>query len=733
MSAPAQRDVAHELVAHSPGATAEWHSLSDHLASTGKLCGQFSAPFESQLAGQLVGHVHDLGKADPAWQHYLRTVATGVSSPTVDHKTAGALLLSEWGVAVLAPLVLGHHGGLTNAVDARARLTSTPTDGQQAASARASDLGLSPPRGLAGVVPSWAMPVSGQDRAGLRRLEFWMRMVFSALIDADRLDTASFLDADRPTELGNSSIAANDSTFQTSRRAALGVRLADPIADAREVVFQEIVTHAPEPPGWFELTAPTGAGKTLGALGFALRHAAAHGLRRVVSAVPFISVTEQVADSYRSVLDSRGDGGVVLEHHSGVRTRNEGQVGAGLWGRLAVENWDATIVVTTTVRLLETMFENGTSDVRRLHRLARSVIVLDEVQSIPWRLIEPTLEVLRDLVRYYGCTVVLSTATQPPFELVGEHGGAAPRQLLDPAWFDVFRRARAVFEPTPLSWEEIGDRVHGEAERNGGQCLAVVNTIKDARALTRQLVGREGLFHLSTRLCQRHRRDVLRAVNHRLAAGHPCVLISTQIVEAGVDLDFPVAFRAVAPMTAIAQVAGRVNRHGFRPEGVLYVVDPADGGTPPDEYRIGCNVTRDLLRMGVDPLNANSMATYFERFLDATRSLLDKEHIQREREMHNFENVAERYRIIADDTTSVVVSYDGFDATKLKPPTAPKYRWMFNRRVQPYLVGLRRREFTTVQQAGLVEDLGGGLHAWHGDYDEMFGLVSTHSTEALIW
>lgn len=329
--------------------------------------------------------------------------------------------------------------------------------------------------------------------------------------------------------------------------------------------------------------------------------------RRVISAVPFISVTEQVADAYRAVLDPTGTGDVVLEHHSGIRTRAEAQAGNGLWSRLATENWDATFLVTTTVRLLETMFANGTSDVRRLHRMARSVIIVDEVQSIPWRLVEPTLEVLRDLVRHYGCTVVVSTATQPPFDRIGDLEGAEPRQLLDPRWFDEFRRTRAVFEPLPLTWPEIGDRVHAEAERHAGQCLAVFNTIKDAGALTRQLVGHEGLFYLSTRLCQEHRRDVLREVNGRLGAGRPCLLVSTQLVEAGVDIDFPVAFRAVAPMTAIAQVAGRVNRHGLRTEGVLHVIDPSEGGSPPDEYRIGCNVTRDLLRNGVDPLSAFSM------------------------------------------------------------------------------------------------------------------------------
>lgn len=206
-TASAQRETAAQLVAHSPGATGAWHSLADHLASTGSMCGDFTAHFGSRLAGELVGNVHDLGKADPEWQRYLHAVAAGGTSPTVDHKTAGAQLLAQWRLGVLAPLVLGHHGGLKNAVDVRARLGHPQTHGQCVALGRASELGLRPPIKLDAVLPSWAKPTSTADRTGFRRQELWMRMVFSALIDADRLDTASFLHASRPAGLANHSVA----------------------------------------------------------------------------------------------------------------------------------------------------------------------------------------------------------------------------------------------------------------------------------------------------------------------------------------------------------------------------------------------------------------------------------------------------------------------------------------------------------------------------------------------
>ncbi len=285
-----------------------------------------------------------------------------------------------------------------NATDVRAKLSVEPTAGQLASISLVDSFGIRNPG--SSCVPTWAVPSSAHDVAGLRRLEFWTRMLFSALIDADRLDTAAS-SPDSTARSRQSADRIDAETFSRSRRVALASHMADPVASARERVFHEVVSHTGKPPGWFELTAPTGSGKTLAALGFSFDHAARQGLRRVVSAVPFISVTEQVAHTYRSVLETDAANDVVLEHHSGVHSRGEGQTGGALWSRLAAENWDSNIIVTTTVRLLEALFENHTSDVRRLHRLADSVIVIDEVQSVPWRL---RSRLLRCFEILFGCT-----------------------------------------------------------------------------------------------------------------------------------------------------------------------------------------------------------------------------------------------------------------------------------------------------------------------------------------
>ncbi len=706
--------------------------LVDHLTDTGELASAFADAFGSAAAAGLVGRLHDVGKADPAWQDYLRKAADGIQASTVDHKFAGARLLESWRLSTLAPVILGHHGGLHDAARASALVREAPTQGQAIAMAWASEVGVANLPERESVVPRRVLPTSAYDSDGRRRLEFWLRMLFSTLIDADRLDTQHHFDPARPVNLGGEDLGELRRRYVEGRMRSIGVRSGDPVADERSRMYTEVLAQADASLGWFEMTAPTGSGKTLATLGFALEHARVHGLRRIVAAVPFISVTEQVADSWRTALGDEAQV-AVLEHHSGPSGRSEAQTGAGLRSRLAVENWDASVIVTTTVQLLESLFENHTSRVRKLHRLARSVIVLDEVQSMPWRLVEPTLDVLRELVRNYGCSVILSTATQPPFDMVGDLAGIERRNLVGAEWFQTFRRVEAVVEPDVLDWSEFADKVASASSMNDDQCLVVLNTIADARELARELSGRPGLVHLSTRMCAQHRRDVLQRVRAQLTAGEPCLLVSTQLVEAGVDVDFPVAFRAFGPLPAIAQVAGRVNRHGRRSLGVLHLVDPMGGHVPPDEYRIGTDIARDILRSGADPLDPAVLVTYFDRFLHVTRSRLDLEGIQRERELHNFATVARLYRVIVDDTTSVLVPYGRFDPQELRLPAAPDDRRKRLRQMQRFMVGLRERDFDRASERGLVHDLGGEVFAWLGSYDDLWGLETDGTTEALIW
>lgn len=719
------------LAAHSPNDSGQWHSLADHLADTGRRSGQFGAAFVSADACEFVGKVHDLGKADPAWQRYLAAAAAGSSLETVDHKHAGAFICTEWGLGACAFVIAGHHGGIPNAADLRLKIAGGPTEGQRAAIAYAETLGVTPPE-VQTVIPPRFVPTSSTDGAGMRRMEFWLRMVFSALIDADRLDTEDHFRQGLRAFPQLSGLSDLDNRCDVGRRIELVERQHDPVARARTEIFEQVMSRATDPPGWFELTAPTGSGKTIAALSFALRHAATNGQRRVVTAVPFISVTEQVANVYRKLLEDGSGSPVVLEHHSGMFTANESQAGAGLWSRLAAENWDARAIVTTTVQLLESLFDNHPSRTRKLHRLAQSVIVLDEVQSLPWRLLVPTLDVLRELVRSYGCSVVLTTATQPPFNKIGTVDGVERRALLDAEnRNNVFDRTDADVIRDRLSWDEFGSRVATESDQHSGQCLVVLNTIADAREVCNRLVGRPGLAHLSSRLCSAHRVDVLDTVMSRLRGGQPCTLVSTQLVEAGIDIDFPVAIRAYGPLPAIVQVAGRVNRHGLAERGKLVVMDPVDGRVPPDEYKIGTQITRELLHSGADLFAPETLETYYDQLIHATRDKLDKLEIQRERELLNFKTVAERYRVIADETSPVLVPYGSFDPEQTDIPDDPVSRRRLLRQLQKYMVSLRARELNRCKE--LIEERDGGVMVWRGPYDAMYGLSLDKESEALIW
>lgn len=721
-----------ELVAHSPNERGEWHRLGEHLRAVETLSGEFGAAFDSRTAAAACGLVHDLGKADPDWQDYLRRAAAGERPASVDHKTAGAHVLVQDGrCPALATVVLAHHGGLPHVEEVLQVISTTPTTGQGRALACRRAMGIDVPDLRTGV-PAQVVPQDRRDTRAMLERDLWLRMLLSCLVDADRLDTERhFCPAVADVRgVHHPSMEELDRRLHERLPGALHARLDDPVSEARAELLAHVVADAERDRGWFELTAPTGSGKTIAALAFALRHAAHHDLRRVVCAVPFVSVTEQIAQVYTSLLDQNE----VLEHHSGAATAREDQVGGGLWARLAVENWDSPVIVTTTVQLLESLFAAATSKVRKVHRLAKSVIIIDEAQSIPWRLVEPTLDVLASLVTHYGCTVVLATATQPPFGALDITRRAAPAPLVPQPLQDRFpQRVRA--EPMQhLDHEGLADAAAHRAARNHGQCLAVLNTIADATRSARQLAGIDGLHYLSTRLCPAHRRFVLGSVVNRLELGQPCLVVSTQLVEAGVDIDFPTAIRAVGPLPAIVQVAGRVNRHGRRADASILPVELIGGCTPPAEYRIGTQISRDLLRSGADPLARQTLAEYYERFIDATRSQLDHHDIQKLRSVGNFPEVARRYQLIVDDTVDVLVPYAGFDPATLVLPGDPTQRRMRLRRLQPFFVALRQRAFARAREDGTVTEIGDtDVWRWTGTYDPVYGLADEYSDEAVIW
>ncbi|EKP95533.1 CRISPR-associated helicase/endonuclease Cas3 [Thermaerobacter subterraneus] len=715
--------------AHSPGATGQWHQLVEHLRSVSKMARAFADAFGMGDIAYLLGLLHDLGKFNPEFQHYLRATHEGRATSSVPHAVWGAALL--YGLArirggtdvwkELALPILGHHAGLEDAGVAATKLDAFWQErGPEVVEAQkrlaAAGLRLPVPR-----VPAFTTST---------QREFAIRMVFSALVDADYLDTERHFEPEQASLRGRGpSLETLWHRLEAAQRKILDDSTV--VNRIRREVYEACVRAASGPPGVYRLTVPTGGGKTRSGLAFALRHALIHDLRRVVVAIPYTSIIDQTARVYREILGDEA----VLEHHSALQVpeEDERQDESVVRHRLATENWDAPIVVTTTVQMLESLFSNRPSKVRKIHRLSGAVIVLDEVQALPPELLRPTLDVLGWLATPveeggFGSTVVLSTATQPALEAVcgSEHPHLARAIEIVPDFpkhFALLKRVEYEWRPDAITWDTLA----GEVEQLH-QVLVVLNSRRDAFALLSALEDVPDVFHLSTLLCGAHRKRVLEEVKRRLRQGEPVRLVSTQVVEAGVDLDFPVVYRAVGPLDRIVQAAGRCNREGRLPSGPgrVIVFEPAGGRTPSGPYKVGLEKARLLLRHHpVSHLHDPDLyREYFRRlFADVD---LDKKRIQEYRQALNYPEVAQRYRLIESDTVPVVVPY--MDAAAQLEEFLARPGYVAWRRLQPYIVNLFAYEVAT--RGEWLERVADSLYLWKGAYDERLGMVEGYADPA---
>lgn len=654
------------------------HALSEHLERVGGLARQFASKWQAGAFGQAAGVLHDLGKYACDFQSYIRAANrsaverrdAGIEQDEtsrnprrgqVDHSSAGALKARElYGPLgeLLAFVIAGHHAGLANRPDLHNRL-------ERKKDRLGDTLAGGPPAALLSmqplVAPFSTTPTNAEEAERIkRRLEFWIRMLFSALCDADFLDTEEFFDSGRaqvraePRNVSIEALLAKLSAHVDAKQAAAPPTVVNAV---RGEVRAAAVGAATAAPGIFTLTVPTGGGKTLSGMEFALRHACTHGLHRIVVAIPYTSILEQNARVYG---DAFGDTGAVLEHHTNFDPQQE-----TARSRLAAQNWDVPIVVTTTVQLFESLFARRTSRCRKLHNLARSVIVLDEAQTMPPHLLEPTLEVLSALVRDYGSSLVICTATQPALgrSSLGRFGFESMQELVPPD-IRAFERLRRVdvrwptrLEPTP--YEILADEI---AEHEN--VLAITHRRDDARRLTELIDARvddRTTIHLSALMCAEHRSEVLGQIRRGRKNRKPARVISTQLVEAGVDLDFPIVYRALAGLDSLAQAAGRCNREGTLERGELRVF-VAETAPPPGVPRTGTAITEGMLRAqpALDLFSSDPHRTYFERLYSAKDT--DEKAIQPARSALMFEEVAHLYRMIEDDWSEpVVVRYGRAD------------------------------------------------------------------------
>jgi CRISPR-associated endonuclease/helicase Cas3 len=716
-------------IGHTKNADGVRHDLVVHLRAVADLASQFSAALAAPAAGRYLGLWHDVGKFHPLFQDYLLHAEAGDMgrSGRVDHKAAGAKLARDSLGAPFSMVIAGHHGGLPSRSEWEAWLrdrlaTGQPDEALELARRAMEDLD---PRNRI------SLPASVEGAKSPLDVELFLRLMFSALVDADSLDTERHFSTDHP-DLRGRPVSLDElwPAYEQSQRRLLNSGREGVVTTQRRIVYEAALAAAGQPAGLFRLTVPTGGGKTRSGLGFALRHALANGQSRIIVALPFLTITDQTTDVFRSIFDTDGREGHVLEDHSGVVREDDEDVNvAAVRARLAAENWDAPIVVTTTVQLFESLFANTRSRCRKLHRLANSVIVLDEAQALPAGMLRPILDALRDLAVNFNTSVVVSTATQPSFQEIPEFARVPATEIVPDVrdLFATLRRASYRWElSTPAPWSAVAERIRAER-----QVLAIVNTKRDAKTLLNELRDPDAL-HLSTALCGAHRRAVLAEVRRRLSRGQPCRLVSTQVVEAGVDIDFPVVYRAVAPLGSVIQAAGRCNREGTLATGQVIVFDPEGGGLPGGvDYRVGTDQTRALVRsLGADAVDVDdpALATAFFR---AVYQLVDTDRtqVQVARAILDYPEVARRFQMI-EPSASVVVAYPGDTtgtadrlASRLKDPRSNARRTL--RALQPYLVSMPYHAFDRYSSDGLIEQLMPGVGRWLGRYDPVRGLSDT--------
>ncbi|QVQ53396.1 CRISPR-associated helicase Cas3' [Spiractinospora alimapuensis] len=730
-----------ELYAHSADGAGVRHRLDDHLRAVGDRAGGFGEAFRAAETAGYLGLVHDVGKGWCEWQDGLRRVE-GTNRPVgLDHKGAGTWLAHRADLGVLASVVAGHHGGLPAfselGQDVRAMAQGSGMSSAQEAIDRVAAV---VPEILEGPgLPGW-LTADGADALVVDSL---VRFVFSAVVDADHLDTAAHFDG-VPRQEHGVAIGGLVERYEEALKARLARRVSSPVDGDRARVYEQAVAAAQGPQGIYRLPAPTGSGKTFAAGGFGLHHARVHGLRRVIVAVPYLSITEQNAAEYRRLLEGPGEPEVVLEHHSGVDLDATSKSAGGRWARLAAENWDAPFIVTTTVRLFESLFGRRPAAMRRVHRLAGSVIVLDEVQALPDRLLVPIMSMLRTLTDHFGVTVLLASATQPTFfELSPLRDLAAREVIADPK--PLYTRLQRVnyewwLNPAP-SREELAEEV---AECRAS--LTVCNTTAQARELHALVAQRRDesagpVLHLSTRMVARHRRETVRYVSELNAAGSPVAVVSTQLVEAGVDLDFPVVFRAFATAEAMQQAAGRCNRSGRLERGRVVVFELADGdggaSSGGGEFIYGAALAATRMFFGpgkATPDDLDALDTYYRERFKLTDTENDGEKIQDARREWNFPEVTNLFRMIKEETVPVVAIPPQYEAEReriqevlaLLRGGVPGGGLL--RELRPYMATLPK-SLAFDKASGLLAPVVGDLHEWLGDYDERRGIEISDSEE----
>lgn len=699
----------HRFYAHSTGKSdrSDWQLLAEHLNEVGRLAGDFAEPFGAEQIAQTAGVLHDLGKYTVEFQQRLEGGAR------VDHATWGAKRACErYGKLgrLIAYGIAGHHAGLANGCQPGSRTSLNDR------------LAARLPRLLPDFEKEIVLPASAAALAPTRlkpnkvrpqfQLSMLARMIFSCVVDADYLDTESYY----ARVEGKAPVRDAPKPLLTDLRARLdkyleSLKAEGPIDSTRAEILAHARARASDAPGLFSLTVPTGGGKTLTSLAFALDHAIAHDLDRVIFVIPFTSIVEQNAAVFRKAFGELGPR-AVLEHHSGFSEANGANPEAAAKLRVAMENWDAPVVVTTSVQFFESLFAARPSRCRKLHNIAKSVVILDEAQALPLRLLRPCVAALDELALNYRASIVLCTATQPALNAPDFNGGFENVRELAPDPKRLFERlARVNVEMAGT----LDDAQLAQRTRDHDQVLCIVNNRRHAQALYASIADAPGARHLSTLMHAKHRTRVLKEVRACLdkEKPKPCRLVSTSLIEAGVDVDFPHVMRAEAGIDSIAQAAGRCNRNGdhARESSIVAVFSTANPDwKPPKELEAFADKAREIMREHRDdPLSLAAVEKYFSSlYWQKGVHELDKPNLRGTIENDGleaiaFERIADEFQMIDSVQMPIIVADDDEGKAAVRSLERAERCGAIARELQPYLVQIPREAHARLAASGAIQ------------------------------
>lgn len=712
----------------------DWQTLEEHLVDTASLAGSFGERFGAESFGFVAGALHDMGKYSKDFQ--LRLEGAPIQ---VDHSTAGAQeVFRKYGTLglLLAYAIAGHHAGLPD--------YGSEADDSSLAARLNKEIYCEYEiyeNEIASMLPSlqnMRIPIKPLPQNPGFSVSFFIRMIYACLVDADFLNTERALDSEK------ADLRENDFDLELLLEK-LNVSLEQKSAEVSETKINrqraKILRCCREksnlPPGLFTLTVPTGGGKTLSSLAFALQHAIKHGMRRIIYVIPYTSIIEQNAGVFKSILGEN----CVLEHHSDFQFPDED---SEWWTealyklRLSSENWDIPIIVTTNVQFFESLFSNKSSRCRKLHNIAGSVIILDEAQMLPTNYLKPCLLALVELVRNYGTSIVLCTATQPsldrllPSEVKCVEIAPDPEQL-----YEDFRRVRV-----NLLGEQDDDALAMKI-LDEDQVLCIVNTRAHARKIFERIASesKEGLYHLSALMCPVHRSAKLKIIKQALKDGELCRVVSTQLIEAGVDVDFPKVYRAISGIDSIAQSAGRCNREGRREAGDVYVFEPDKHGLPGGWFARTAAAARMVMRNHQDPLCLAAVKEYFSILYDLENERLDERDIIKRLEENAkrlafpFRQIADDFKLIEENTIPIIVIWDDKCRQLHEEVRLTQYPASYGRKLQPYVVQVYPQEFAELTRLRAIQTLHGRYNFLVNDvlYTDETGLTIQSSKEVLIF